>query len=69
MRDTFVQSTYAAELVGAVVYLRALLQRAREHDPEVVSLRVTCQAGDAWAVDVAGEYVNGEGAAVGGFSL
>jgi len=65
----FMQAQHAAEMVGLAVYGRAVLGRAVEDEPEVVSLRlsVTHQASGLSVIEW--ELVDRQGMALGGGGL
>ena len=62
----FIQAQHAAEMVGLAVYGRAVLGRAVEDEPEVVSLRlsVTHQASGLSVIEW--ELIDRNGQAIGG---
>jgi len=66
---SFIQAQHAAEMVGLAVYGRAVLGRAVEDEPEVVSLRlcVTHQASGLSVIEW--EFVGRDGLALGGGGL
>lgn len=65
----FLEAQHAAEMVGLAVYGRAVLGRAVEDEPEVVSLRlsVTHQASGLSVIEW--ELVDRQGMALGGGGL
>jgi len=66
---TFEQAAHAAELVGLAVYARAVLARAMEHEPEVVSVRLAVTLDTPGLLVVEGEFIDVSGMARGGFGL
>lgn len=66
---TFEQAAHAAELVGLAVYARAVLARAIEHEPAVVSLRLSCTLESSGLQVIEAEFVDSTGQAHGGFGL
>jgi len=69
MANTFEQAAHAAELVGLGAYARAVLARAMDHEPLVVSLRLTVTHDDGGLQVIEGEFLDAAGQAHGGFGL
>ena len=66
---TFIEAQHAAELVGLAVYARAVLGRAVEDEPEVVSLRFSVTHQSAGLSVIFCELLDVRGTALGGWSL
>ncbi len=66
---TFEQAAHAAELVGLAVYARAVLARAIDQQPDVVSLRLSCTLDAPGLQVIEAEFIDARGVALGGFGL
>ena len=66
---TYMEAQHAAELVGLAVYARAVLGRAVEDEPGVVSLRIAVTHQSAGLSVIECEVLDGRGNALGGWSL
>lgn len=65
----FMQAQHAAEMVGLAVYGRAVLGRAVEDEPEVVSLRLSVTHQGPGLSVIEWELIDRHGMAVGGGGL
>lgn len=66
---SFIEAQHAAECVGLAVYARAVLGRAVEDEPGVVSLRLSVTHQSAGLSVIECEVIDSGGNAVGGWSL
>ncbi len=62
------EQLHVAELAGLAVYARAVLARACDDEPEVVSLRLNCEV-EGRSASISVEPVGASGLALGGFGL
>lgn len=65
----FIEAQHAAELVGLAVYARAVLSRAVDDEPGVVSLRLSVTHQSVGMSVIECELINRDDMALGGWSL
>ena len=69
MQHNLDEQMHAAELAGLACYARAVLARAMENEPHVLSLRFTVEADPGSVAPITAEVLDATGLALGGFGL
>lgn len=67
--ESFIEAQYAAEIVGMAAFARAVLGRAVDDEPEVVSLRLAVTHQSAGLALIEWEFIGRSGLALGAGGL
>lgn len=67
--QSFIEAQYAAEMVGMAAFARAVLCRAVDDEPDVVSLRLAVTHQSTGQAVVEWEFIGRSGLALGGGGL